>query len=302
MLRLVGEEVPMIEKIPFGRTGHHSTRMIFGAASLGAMRQDRADRVLEQVVTSGVNHIDTAARYGESELRLAPLLRSSRDSFFVATKTGERSYAGAREGIRRSLDRLGVDRVDLIQFHHLVDEAGHAELFSEQGALRAAVEAKQEGLVRFIGVTGHGTRAAAMHLRSLELFDFDSVLLPYNFVLMSDPDYAADFEALMAVCAERKVAVQTIKSVARRRWQGDEQRRFSWYEPIKDPDALARAVRWVLARPGIFLNTSSDATLLQTVLTTASDMGEGPTDIQMRADIESLRIEPLFIRGVAEEV
>ncbi|MEW6272961.1 MAG: aldo/keto reductase [Thermodesulfobacteriota bacterium] len=208
----------MIERIPFGSTDHASTRILFGAAALGAMRQQRADQVLEQVRAAGVNHIDTAASYGDSELRLAPFLEKHRAEFFLATKTGERTAAGAHDDeLRRSLERLGVAQVDLVQLHNLVDEEGWATALRSGGALEALVRARDEGLVRFIGVTGHGTYAPAMHLRSLERFPFDSVLAPYNRSMMAQPEYARDFEELYRVCRERGVALQTIKSIARRR-------------------------------------------------------------------------------------
>src|SRR3712207_4163690 len=210
----------MIERAPFGATGHESSRAIFGAAALGGVPQDVADRALEVLLEHGVNHIDVAASYGDAELRVAPWLRRSPGTFFLATKTGERSYRGAREEIRRSLDRLGVDSVDLIQLHNLVDVIEWDTALSADGALEAAIEAREEGLVRFIGVTGHGLSVPEMHRRSLERFPFDSVLAPYNFVQMQDARYADTFEALAAVCAERNLALQTIKSLARRRWDG----------------------------------------------------------------------------------
>jgi aryl-alcohol dehydrogenase-like predicted oxidoreductase len=292
----------MIETIPFGATGHRSMRTIFGAAALGGMRQERADAVLALLRRYGVNHIDTAASYGESELRLAPFLHAHRAEVFLATKTGERTYAAARTSIRRSLERLGVDRIDLIQLHNLVDEQEWQTALGPGGALRALVEARDDGLVRFIGVTGHGTRVAAMHRRSLERFPFDSVLLPYNFTMMRDADYAADFEALVAICQERDVAVQTIKAVARRRWPDRDTRRFSWYEPLTDPEAIRRAVRFVLGRPGFFLNTSSDARLLETTLDAATGRVTVPASAELEADVERHAIEPLFVAGVAEGI
>lgn len=292
----------MIERAPFGRTGHASSRTIFGAAALASMRQARADSVLETLLEYGVNHIDAAASYGEAELRIAPWMRDHRDRFFLATKTTERTRAGAREGLHRSLERLGVERLDLIQLHNLVDPQEWETALGSGGALEAALEARDAGLVRFIGVTGHGTMAAEMHLRSLERFDFDSVLLPYSYAMLSSPDYARDFEALLEVCKERGVAVQTIKSIARRRWTDDAQPRFSWYEPLKDPMALRRSVQWVLRRPGLFLNTSSDATLLPQILDAASRSGSAPSDAEMREDVSRLEIEPLFVRGVSDRI
>jgi len=293
----------MIARIPFGRTGHLSTRILFGAAALGGMKQARADGVLELLLHYGINHIDTAASYGESELRLAPWLRSHRSDFFLATKTGQRTAAGARDELHRSLERLGVDQVDLIQMHNLVEPDEQKLALGPGGALEALVEARAQGLVRFIGVTGHGTRVAAAHLESLSRFDFDSVLLPYNHTMMASPEYAAEFESLVALCEARRVAVQTIKAIARRRWTPDDaSKRFSWYEPIRDEDALRRAVRWVLRRPGFFLNSSSDATLLPAVLAAADGAGAAPSEAEMRGDTQRLGVEPLFVRGVSDRI
>jgi aryl-alcohol dehydrogenase-like predicted oxidoreductase len=292
----------VIETSPFGRTGHQSTRVLFGAAALGFMREERSGPILETLLEFGVNHIDTAAAYGDSELRLAPWLRRHRDRFFLATKTGERGAEGARDSLHRSLERLGVDSVDLIQLHNLVDEAEWERALGPDGALEALVEARDQGLVRFIGVTGHGTRVAAMHRRSLERFPFDSVLLPCNFTLLASPEYAADFEALVGLCRARGVAVQTIKSIARRRWPEEPARRFSWYEPLRDPDALRRAVHFVLARPGLFLNSSSDATLLRPILEAASRAAAAPERAALEADVEGFAMQPLFVRGIHETV
>ncbi len=292
-----------MDTAPFGTTGHHSTRVIFGAAALGAMRQEKADQILDLLLEYGVNHIDTAASYGDAELRIGPWMRRYREQFFLATKTGERSYAGARDSVQRSLERLRVDRVDLIQLHNLVDEQEWETALGAGGALEALVEARSQGLVRFIGVTGHGTHVAAMHRRSLERFPFDSVLLPYNFTMMQTPEYASDFETLLALCQAHGVAVQTIKSVARRRWQADDpQRRFSWYEPLKEPAAIHRAVRFVLSRPGLFLSSSSDATILRHILEAANESVAAPSPAELKSDVGQFAIQPLFVRGVSDSI
>ena len=290
----------MIDEAPFGRTGHLSSRVIFGAAALGSMTQERADELLALLLEFGVNHIDTAASYGDSELRIAPWMPVFRERFFLATKTGERTGDRARAGLERSLERLGVDSVDLIQLHNLVEPEEWEVAHGKGGAIEALVKARDEGLVRFIGVTGHGTRVAGMHLRSLKRFDADSVLLPYNFTLLRDHVYRRDVDELLEVCAARNVAVQTIKSVARRRWSEQTVRRFSWYEPITDPEAIGRAVRFVLARPGLFLNSSSDARLLRTTLEAAEASGPAPTDAEMAADTRAHDIRPLFDGGALE--
>jgi aryl-alcohol dehydrogenase-like predicted oxidoreductase len=284
----------MIAKAAFGRTGHDSTRTVFGAAALGSVTQKEADATLEVLLEHGVNHIDTAASYGDSELRVAPWLQQHRDRFFLATKTGKRDYKEAREEIRRSLDRLGVDHVDLLQLHNLVDVIEWEFALRDGGALDAAVEARDEGLVRFIGVTGHGLTVAEMHLRSLERFPFDSVLLPYSYVQMRDERYAGDFERLAAVCAERGVAVQTIKAISLAPWDGREQTAATWYEPLREQEDIDLAVHWVLGRPGVFLNTVGDITLLPKVLDAAGRLEERPADGALDELLARRHLVPLF--------
>ncbi len=286
----------MIAKAPFGKTGHESSRAVFGGAALGAGSHADAGRTLELLLEHGVNHIDTAAGYGDSELRISAWLKREPGHFFVATKTGQRDYAGAKEEIRRSLDRLGVDHVDLIQLHNLVDVIDWDIALSPGGALEALVEARDEGLVRFIGVTGHGVSVAAMHRRSLERFPFDSVLLPYNACLLRNPHYAEQFDALAATCAERGVAMQTIKSIALAPWEGRPKTAGTWYEPLTAPDDIRTAVHWVLGRPGIFLATVGDVTLLPHVLAAAEAFdGEGPSEEAVESLLERNAFAPLFV-------
>ena len=294
---------PVLPTAPFGRTGHASSRVIFGAAALGAMRQERADEILAVLLERGVNHLDTAADYGESELRIGPWMAEHRRRFFLATKTGERTGDGARAELERSLERLQVDQVDLIQLHNLVEEDEWQVAHGRGGAVAALAAAREEGLVRHIGVTGHGTRIAGMHLRSLERFPFDSVLLPYSFVSVQDDAYRGAVEALLTRCAEAEVAVQTIKSIARRRWpEHHAGPRFSWYEPLADEGAAARAVRWVLADPRVFLNTSSDARTLRTILDAAQGELDRPTDDELLADVSEHGVERLFDGAELERI
>ena len=284
----------MIEKRPFGRTGHDSTVTLFGAAALKNVDQATADRALDLLLEHGVNHIDTAARYGDAELRIGPWMREHRQDFFLATKTGERTYARARDGIRRSLDRLRVDCVDLLQLHSLAHPADWETTMGTGGALEAVVEAREEGLARFVGVTGHGWTIASMHLKSLERFDFDSVLLPWNFVMYENERYREDFEAVCALCAERGAAVQTIKSLARGPWATTAPDRDTWYQPFEAPEDIDRAVHWVLATPRVFLNTVGDLDLLPAVLDAASRFESSPGDAAVRAMVEARRATPLF--------
>ncbi len=288
----MGVAIPMLD---FGRTGHPSTRAIFGAASLSQVTQVAADRTLEVLLRHGVNHIDTAASYGDAELRIRPWLKHEPGRFFLATKTDARTRDEAREELHRSLDRLGVDHVDLWQLHNLADPIEWDTALSPGGVIDAAVEARDEGLVRFIGVTGHGAQIAANHRRSLGRFDFDSVLLPYNFVTMQLPYYAENFKALARTCAERKVAVQTIKSIALRPWLGREHTRTTWYEPLEDQADIDLAVWWVLGQPGIFLNTVGDVDMLPRVLDAAERFDKRPGDTEMSSMLERAKAEPLFV-------
>jgi aryl-alcohol dehydrogenase-like predicted oxidoreductase len=292
----------MLTRMPFGRTGHDSTRLIFGAAALGWIPAERVDRILSDLLASGINHIDTAAGYAESEVRLRPFLAARRADYFLATKTGERSGTAARAELERSLERLGVDHVDLIQLHNLVEPDEWEVAFAPDGAVRALERARDEGLARAIGVTGHGVRIAAMHRRSLERFDFDSVLLPYNFPLMSDRAYRDDVEALIATCSERHVAVQTIKSVARRRWRDPGAPHDSWYEPLAPGGALRRAIAYVWSDRRLFINTSSDARLLPDIVAAAEEDPARPSDDDLVADVAALDMAPLFDGAELERI
>ena len=292
-----------IERIPFGSTGHTSSRVIFGAAALGAMKQERADATLAKLDVFGINHIDVAASYGDAELRLAPFLQTRRSDFFLATKTGLRTKDEAAAQLRDSLKRMQVDQIDLIQMHNLTQDDQWEVAMGPGGALEALVEAKEEGLVRFIGVTGHGTYAPAMHKRSLEAYAFDSILTPYNHSMMMIPEYAEDFEALYELCQTRGVAMQTIKAIALRRWREDDpEKHFSWYKPIREPEPLKRAVDFVLSRPGLFLNSTSDASLLDSTCIAAGESVTEPDEIALRTDAEVLGVEALFERDVMDDV
>jgi len=287
----------VIPRAPFGRTGHTSPRAIFGAAALSRVTQPEADRALDALIAHGVDHLDVAASYGDAELRLAPwIAREGRDRFFVATKTGQRTYAGARDEIRLSLERLGVRHLDLIQLHNLVADEDWETAFSYGGALRAAIEARDAGVVRFIGVTGHGVNAPLQHRRSLDRFPFDSVLFPYNYTQMAGAAYAADAEELIRTCEARGVAMQTIKAITLGPWHGDRPTTpTTWYEPLTEQADIDLAVRWVLARPGLFLNTVGDLGLLPKVLDAASRGGPKPTEAEMRALVERRAMTPFFV-------
>ena len=286
----------MISTQPFGSTGHDSTRIIFGAAALwGAANANETAPVLDLLLQHGINHIDTAASYGRSERRVGEWMSEHREKFFLATKTGERTRDKARDQIRHSLERLQVQNVDLVQLHNLVDPGEWEMALGPGGALEAAIEAREEGLTRFIGVTGHGVTVAAMHLRSLERFPFDSVLLPYNFAMMQNSQYAADFEKLARVCAERGVAMQTIKGITLGPWDEKQHTHQTWYEPLSEQGDIDLAVNYVLARDGVFLNTAGDVTLLPRILDAASRASGAPPEEAMRALASTRGMAPLFV-------
>lgn len=284
----------MIPIATFGRTGHGSTRTIFGGAALGGVSQAEADQALDALLQYGVNHIDTARNYGDAELRIGPWMKHHRDRFFLATKTQERTYSGAREEIRQSLKRLQTDYVDLIQLHCLIDPAEWDVALGPGGALDALIEAREQGLARFVGVTGHEVVAPAMHLRSLARFDFDAVLLPYNYLMMQNQAYAAGFEALLKVCQARNVAVQTIKGITRRRWGDRPATRATWYEPLEEQCDVDLAVHYVLGRPGLFLNTPGDIAVLPKVLEAAGRFERVPSDAEMQALVTRRQMAPMF--------
>lgn len=281
--------------LPFGRSGHESTRVIFGAAALARSTPEDAAMALELLLRSGINHIDTAASYGRSERLVGEWMPEHRDRFFLATKTGERTYDGAKAQFLHSLERLKVQSVDHIQLHNLVDPDEWATALGPGGALDYLVEAREQGLTRFIGVTGHGVSVPAMHLRSLERFAFDSVLLPYNYVMMQNPAYARDFEELATVCAERGVALQTIKGITLGPWGEKEHTHGTWYEPLSNPGEIATAVSWVLGRGDVFLNSVGDLSLLPHVIEAATHLGPRPGAEEMNRLVERRAMAPLFV-------
>jgi predicted aldo/keto reductase-like oxidoreductase len=285
----------MIRKQAFGNTGHKSTVTLFGGAAIGQVTQKTADQVLGLLLKYGVNHIDTAASYGDSELRIGPWMEKHRSSFFLATKTGKRTYEEAKDEIHNSLKRLRVDRVDLLQLHNLTHIDDWDQAFAEDGALKAAVEAREQGLTRFLGVTGHGLLTAAMHMRSLERYEFDSVLLPWNYILSKESRYSQEFNQLLSMCSDRGLAVQTIKSITKGPWGVQDHIHNTWYDPLDDQKDIDRAVSWILGHKLIFLNTCSDVQLLPKVLDAASRFDSKPTDEEMEKMVKDSRMSRLFV-------
>lgn len=284
----------MIEKLPFGRTGHDSTRLLFGAAAFGGVTQAEADHTMELLLEAGINHIDTAASYGASEERLGPWTAKYRDRFFLASKTEERSYSGARDSIQRSLELLHTDHLDSLQLHAVIEDGELEQVLGPGGALEAAVEARSQGLIRFIGITSHTLHAPVIHRRALEHFDFDSVLLPCNYMLMQNPAYAADFDVLRAVCQTRNVAFQMIKTLQRRPYGDGPHTHATWYVPFDSQPEVDLAIHWALGRPGTFINTAGDIHVLPKVIDAANRYHGKPSDEQMEKMLREQEAIPLW--------
>lgn len=284
----------MIPRQAFGRTGHQSSRLIFGAAALGTVTQREADRTLGLTLEAGLNHFDVAASYGDAEERMGPWLKSHRDEVFLATKTQMRTKKESLAELETSLARLGTDHVDLWQMHVLVEEDEWEIAMGEGGALEAFVEARESGKVRFLGVTGHGLNAPAMHLRSLRRFDFDSVLFPWNWPLSRNPDYASAVGELVGECRGRKVAYQLIKAFLRKPWGERPHTNATWYEPLKEPADIAAALGFAWGLDGSFVNSAGDIHVFRTIVEEASKNPPKPSDTAMAAFAAHAEMETLF--------
>ena len=284
-----------IEKRPFGRTGHYSSAVIFGAAALKNVDQATADRTLETLIEYGVNHIDTAPRYGEAELRIGPWMDRHRDDFFLATKVDRWDYRGAQDSIKQSLERLRTDHIDLIQLHAFIYPDDCEKVFADDGAIHALIEAREKKLIKHIGITGHGWTVAAMHRLNLKKFPFESVLMPWNWFAANHPYYRADFDETLAYCRKNKIAVQTIKAIARGPWgSGVCAEQNTWYQPMTQPEAIEKSVHWVLGEPDIFLNSVGDVDVLPMVLKAANKLMPKPSNEAMKMLAEEQEIVSIF--------
>jgi aryl-alcohol dehydrogenase-like predicted oxidoreductase len=289
----------MMQQRRLGRIGHMSSVLIYGGAALGDVSQEVADRSIALALEAGINHFDTAAAYGDSELRLAPWMPRIRPEIFLATKTGDRTAPGAYDSIRRSLERLGVERVDLIQLHAVGDPEDLDLATRTGGALEGAQRARDEGLVGAIGITGHGMLAPAVHREALRRFRFDTVLTPFNYRLSLDPRYARDFEALVEEIRAREAGLMLIKAIARNLWRTDEEPRYeTWYEPLDEPGTIDAAVAFALARPeATGMCTAGDVRLLP-MLIDAERRAAAITPAAAAATLARLPdLEPPFVRA-----
>lgn len=283
----------------FGRTGHMSTVAIFGAVALGQIDQAQADAVMEQVIAAGVNHIDIAPSYGHAEERLGPWMPRERDRFFLGCKTGERSKAGAWDELQRSLERLQTDQLDLYQIHAITTFDELNEVTRPGGALEALIQAREQGLTRYLGITGHGIDIPAIFLEALGRFDFDSVLYPINFVLYANPTYRASSDELLRQCRAKDVGTMIIKSTAEGPWGNQEHTHHTWYKPFTDAEHIQQGVNFVLSQDVTGLCTAGDYRVLPQVLEACQNFTRLSTEDQEALIDNAGEYTPLFPEQVA---
>lgn len=288
-----------MEKRRLGRTGHMSTVVILGTAAFGNVPQEEADAAMDLVMAHGLNHIDVAPSYGDAELRVGPWMERHRDRFFLGCKTTERSRDGAWAELNRSLERLRVKSLDLYQFHAITKFEEVDQITAPGGALEAFVRARDEGLTRYLGITGHGLLAPATQAEMLDRFDLDTVMFPINAQLYSNPDYRRDAERLLQMCMDRNVGVMVIKSVARGLWGERDHAYNTWYEPFDRLHQIREGVRFVLSQPGVTgIASAGDTRLLPMVIEAAEAFtpmseAEQAAAIEKWAELESVFPGPL---------
>lgn len=267
-----------MEKRRLGRIGHETSVLVYGAAALAAVTQEVADASLQQALDAGINHLDTAASYGDAEERMGPVLGRVRNQVFLATKSGQRRADDAWRELERSLQLLRTDHIDLWQVHAVCDLPDLDAVFAPGGAIEAFTRAKEEGIVGRVGITGHTEQAPVVHAEALRRYDFDSVLTPVNYQLyVDDPAFHDDFDAFYELAVARDVALRTIKAIARRPWDG-EHRLATWYEPFTETGDIRAAISWVLATfPAVAgLATAGETTLLGKAI--AAEANRMPVD------------------------
>ena len=279
----------------FGRTGHMSKVAILGGFFVSAASQAETDAAMEQVIAAGINHIDIAPSYGHAEERLGPWMARERERFFLGCKTMERSEAGAAAELRASLERLQVEHFDLYQFHAVGTIEELDEITSPGGALGAVLAARDEGLVRYIGITGHGVGAPQLFLEALDRFDFDSVLFPINFIQYADPGYRVKADELLRVCRARDVGTMIIKAVTRGPWGEQPKTHNTWYQPFTEMEDIQKGVNFVLSQDVTGLCTAGDLQLLPPILKACENYTPLSLEEQEALIATAGAYEPLFV-------
>jgi len=283
-----------LKKRRLGRTNHESTLAIFGAAALYEISQQRADQVMELVIAAGINHIDVAPSYGQAEERLGTWMETERDRFFLGCKTMERTQESAHDELRRSLERLRTDSFDLYQFHSVGNLSDLDQIAGTGGALEAVHRAKEEGLLNYIGITGHGLEVPGVFLEALRRFDFDTVLFPLNFILYANPDYRRTAEELLAQCADRDIGIMIIKSIAKGPWGDMQKTNTTWYQPFTDKEWIQKGINFALSQPITGICTSGDVSLLPDIIDVCENFEELSSQEQIDLISRAIDFEPLF--------
>jgi predicted aldo/keto reductase-like oxidoreductase len=283
-----------MQKRRFGRTGHLSSVAIFGAAAFWQVSQAQAEAAMEMILQAGVNHIDVAPSYGQAEERVGPWLKNHRQDFFLGCKTQERSKEAAAAELRRSLKRLQTEQFDLFQLHAINSFEELDKVTQRGGALEAVVEAREQGLTRFIGITGHGFQSPLIFLEALRRFDFDSVLFPLNFVQYANPEYRKNAEELLHQCRARDLGSMVIKSICRSPWGNLPQTHTTWYRPFTEAADIQAAVNFALSQDVTGLCTAGDLTVLPLVLQACELYNQLSAAEQETLIEQSSQYEPLF--------
>ena len=278
----------------FGRTGHMSTIAIFGAAAFWEISQADADKVMEQVIEAGINHIDIAPSYGQAEERVGPWMPRERDRFFLGCKTTERTKQGAWDEMQRSLKLLQTESFDLYQCHAVTTMEELDAVTMKGGALEAFVEARQHGLTKYIGITGHGADAPKIYLEALRRFDFDSILFPLNFVQMGNPDFRKHAEELIATCKAKDIGTMVIKTITKAPWGEREHTATTWYEPFDKADEIQQAVNFALSYDVTGLCTAGDTRILPMVLEACQNFKRLDASEMEEMIASGQQYEPLF--------
>lgn len=278
----------------FGRTGHMSTVAIFGAAAFSEVSQEEADRIMESIIEAGINHIDAAPSYGHAELRIGPWMPRERGRFFLGCKTMERSKEGAWNELQGSLKRLQTETFDLYQCHAITTMKELDAVTMKGGALEAFVQARREGLTKYIGITGHGANAPQIYLEALRRFDFDSVLFPLNFVQMANPEYRNYAEELIAACKSKDVGTMVIKSITKAPWGERKHTATTWYEPFDQENEIQRAVNFVLSYDVTGICTAGDTRVLPLVIQACENFSRLSSDEMDEMIKSGTHYEPLF--------
>ncbi|HUD17117.1 MAG TPA: aldo/keto reductase [Acidimicrobiales bacterium] len=269
-----------MESRRLGRTGHYSSLAVLGGAAFWDGDPAVTESAFAEALDAGVNHLDVAPQYGRAQQLLGPLIPAVRDRLFVACKTLRHNGDGVRAQLEESLRLLGCDRFDLYQLHAVNDRA---EVDARSDAFEAVLAARDEGLCRFVGITGHDLTAPAAHLLALQRYDLDTVMFPVNPRLWSDPAYRADAEVLLAHTAEHDLGVMAIKSAAARPWGDRPHTAGTWYEPYATAAEVTRGVRFALSTPGVHaVCTPGDTDILGLALAAAGSFT--PMDDAERTD------------------